>query len=86
MDDENGSSNYRLTREVAEVRGRLDMVVKEQENDDDTKKEIFSRLSMLEKRMAQIVLIGTLLTVTLPVVLSVGVITIETGQTPTKPR
>jgi len=86
MDDENGSSNYRLTREVAEVRGRLDMVVKEQESDDDTKKEIFSRLSMLEKRMAQIVLIGTLLTVTLPVVLSVGVITIETGQTPTKPR
>ena len=86
MDDENGSSNYRLTREVAEVRGRLDMVVKEQESDDDTKKEIFSRLSVLEKRMAQIVLIGTLLTVTLPVVLSVGVITIETGQTPTKPR
>ncbi len=80
MDDENGSSNYRLTREVAEVRGRLDMVVKEQESDDDTKKEIFNRLSTLEKRMAQIVLIGTLLTVTLPVVLSVGVITIETGQ------
>ena len=80
MDDENGSSNYRLTREVAEVRGRLDMVVREQESDDDTKKEIFNRLTTLEKRMAQIVLIGTLLTVTLPVVLSVGVITIETGQ------
>ena len=80
MDDENGSSNYRLTREVAEVRGRLDMIVKELESDDDTQKEIFGRLSTLEKRMAQIVLIGTLLTVTLPVVLSVGVITIETGQ------
>ena len=86
MDDENGSSNYRLTREVAEVRGRLDMVVKEQESDDSTKKEIFSRLSTLEKRMAQIVLIGTLLTVTLPVVLSVGVIRIETGQTDNQPR
>jgi hypothetical protein len=80
MADENGSSNYRLTREVAEVRGRLDMIVKELESDDDTQKEIFGRLSTLEKRMAQIVLIGTLLTVTLPVVLSVGVITIETGQ------
>ena len=86
MDDENGSSNYRLTREVAEVRGRLDMIVKELESDDDTQKEIFGRLSTLEKRMAQIVLIGTLLTVTLPVVLSVGVITIETGQTPTQSR
>ena len=86
MDDENGSSNYRLTREVAEIRGRLDMVVKEQESDDDTKKEIFGRLSTLEKRMAQIVLIGTLLTVTLPVVLSVGVITIETGQPPSESR
>ena len=77
---------YRLTREVAEVRGRLDMLVKEQESDDDTKKEIFGRLSTLEKRMAQIVLIGTLLTVTLPVVLSVGVITIETGQTNSQNR
>ena len=86
MDDENGSSNYRLTREVAEIRGRLDMVVKEQESDDDTKKEIFGRLSTLEKRMAQIVLIGTLLTVTLPVVLSVGVITIEMGQPPGESR
>tara|TARA_R100001443_G_scaffold31584_1_gene45723 strand:- start:40 stop:300 length:261 start_codon:yes stop_codon:yes gene_type:complete len=86
MDDENGSSNYRLTREVAEVRGRLDMLIKEQESDDDMKKEIFNRLGTLEKRMAQIVLIGTLLTVTLPVVLSVGVITIETGQTNSQNR
>ena len=80
MDDENGSSNYRLTREVAEVRGRLDMVVKEQASDDETKREIFNRLSTLERRMAQIVLIGSLATITLPVVLSVGVITIETGH------
>ena len=86
MDDENGSSNYRLTREVAEIRGRLDMLIKEQESDDDMKKEIFNRLGTLEKRMAQIVLIGTLLTVTLPVVLSVGVITIETGQTNSQNR
>ena len=78
--DENGSSNYRLTREVAEVRGRLDMAIKEIESIEETQCEIFGRLSMLEKRMAQIVLIGTLLTVTLPVVLSVGVITIETGH------
>ena len=78
--DENGSSNYRLTREVAEVRGRLDMAIKEIESIEETQREIFGRLSMLEKRMAQIVLIGTLLTVTLPVVLSVGVITIETGH------
>jgi len=86
MDDENGSSHYRLTREVAEIRGRLDMLIKEQESDDDMKKEIFNRLGTLEKRMAQIVLIGTLLTVTLPVVLSVGVITIETGQTNSQNR
>ena len=78
--EENGSSNYRLTREVAEVRGRLDMSIKEIESIEETQREIFGRLSMLEKRMAQIVLIGTLLTVTLPVVLSVGVITIETGH------
>ena len=78
--EENGSSNYRLTREVAEVRGRLDMSIKEIESIEETQREIFGRLSMLEKRMAQIVLIGTLLTITLPVVLSVGVITIETGH------
>ena len=81
MEDENGSSNYRLTREVAEVRGRLEMIQKDQEDDNDTLKEVFARLSVLEKRMAQIVLIGTLVTVILPVIFTVGVVRIETGHT-----
>ena len=50
MENENGSSNYRLTREVAEVRGRLEMVVKDQENENEVLKEIFNRLGILEKR------------------------------------
>jgi len=81
MEDENGSSNYRLTREVAELRGRLDMIVKDQDGDNDTQKEIFARLSVLEKRMAQIVLIGTLVTLVLPVIFTVGVVRIETNHT-----
>ena len=81
MEDENGSSSYRLTREVAELRGRLDMIVKDQDGDNDTQKEIFARLSVLEKRMAQIVLIGTLVTLVLPVVFTVGVVRIETNHT-----
>ena len=68
------------------MRGRLDMAIKEIESIEETQREIFGRLSMLEKRMAQIVLIGTLLTVTLPVVLSVGVITIETGHNELKTK
>ena len=68
------------------MRGRLDMAIKEIEGIEETQREIFGRLSMLEKRMAQIVLIGTLLTVTLPVVLSVGVITIETGHNEVKTK
>ena len=81
MEDENGSSSYRLTREVAEIRGRLDMIVKDQDGDNDTQKEIFARLSVLEKRMAQIVLIGTLVTLVLPVIFTVGVVRIETNHT-----
>ena len=81
MEDENGSSNYRLTREVAELRGRLEMIVKDQDGDNDTQKEIFARLSLLEKRMAQIVLIGTLITLVLPVIFTVGVVRIETNHT-----
>ena len=81
MKDENGSSDYRLTREVAELRGRLDMIVKDQDGDNDTQKEIFARLSVLEKRMAQIVLIGTLITLVLPVIFTVGVVRIETDHT-----
>ena len=80
MEDENGSSNYRLTREVAELRGRLDMIVKDQDGDNDTQKEIFARLSLLEKRMAQIVLIGTLITLVLPIIFTVGVVRIETDH------
>ena len=81
MEDENGSSSYRLTREVAELRGRLDMIVKDQDGDNDTQKEIFARLSVLERRMAQIVLIGTLVTLVLPVIFTVGVVRIETNHT-----
>ena len=84
MEDENGSSSYRLTREVAELRGRLDMIVKDQDGDNDTQKEIFARLSVLEKRMAQIVLIGTLVTLVLPVIFTVGVVRIETNHTNTQ--
>ena len=86
MDDENGSSSYRLTREVAELRGRLDMIVKDQDGDNDTLKEVFARLSVLEKRMAQIVLIGTLVTLVLPVVFTVGVVRIETDYTNSQQR
>ena len=86
MDDENGSSSYRLTREVAELRGRLDMIVKDQDDDNDTQKEIFARLSVLEKRMAQIVLIGTLVTIVLPVVFTVGVVRIEPDYTNSQQR
>jgi len=86
MEDENGSSNYRLTREVAELRGRLDMIVKDQDGDNDTQKEIFARLSLLEKRMAQIVLIGTLVTLVLPVIFTVGVVRIETDYTNSQQR
>lgn len=80
MEDENGSSNYRLTREVAELRGRLDMVVKDQDGDNDTQREVFARLSALERRMAQIVVIGTLVTLVLPVIFTVGVVRIETDH------
>ncbi len=80
MTDENESSNYRLTREVAEIRGRLDMIVKDQETDSDTLKEIFARLGLLEKRMAQIVLIGTLMTIVLPVVFTIDVVRVEMDQ------
>ena len=86
MEDENGSSNYRLTREVAELRGRLDMIVKDQDGDTGTFKEVFARLSVLEKRMAQIVLIGTLVTIVLPVVFTVGVVRIETDYTNSQQR
>ena len=86
MDEENGSSSYRLTREVAELRGRLDMIVKDQDGDNDTQKEIFARLSVLEKRMAQIVLIGTLVTLVLPVIFTVGVVRIETDYTNSQQR
>ena len=86
MEDENGSSNYRLTREVAELRGRLEMIVKDQDGDNDTQKEIFARLSVLEKRMAQIVLIGTLVTLVLPVIFTVGVVRIETDYTNSQQR
>ena len=58
----------------------MDMAIKEIESAEETQREIFARLGALERRMAQFVLIGSLVTITVPIVLSVGVITIETGH------
>jgi len=80
MTEENGTSAYRLTREVAELKGRVDMVIKDQEEESEVMREIFGRLSVLEKRMAQVVLIGTLLSIALPTVLTIGIMRLESDQ------
>ena len=80
MTEENGTSAYRLTREVAELKGRVDMVIKDQEEESEVMREIFGRLSVLEKRMAQVVLIGTLLSIALPTVLMIGIMRLESDQ------
>jgi len=80
MTDENGATNYRLTREAAELRGKLEMVIKEQEEDNVCIRELFQRLNALERRMAQIVLVAGLLSTCAPILISTGMINLNSGH------
>ncbi len=67
MPDTNGGTGYQLTRELADVKARVEMMIREEDDRDDTVREIFTRLGALERKMAQVLVIATVLAVILPV-------------------
>jgi len=77
MHDEQSSCDTQLIRQVTEMGVRLDMVLEARKADGTTLKDIFDRIGALEKRMAQIVLIGFLVTLLAPAAWAVGTVWIE---------
>jgi len=72
MTEPNGGTGYQLTRELAEVKGRVDMIMREQVEDNETTRELFQRVVALEKRMAQVVMLAVLISVLVPVLVEAG--------------
>lgn len=72
MTDTNGGTGYQLTRELAEVKGRVEMIMREQVEDNETTRELFQRVVALEKRMAQVVMLAVLISVLVPVLVEAG--------------
>jgi len=72
MTDTNGGTGFVLTRELAEVRGKVELMLKEQDEDSENLRELFGRVNMLERRMAQILVFAIAVSLITPVVVEAG--------------
>ncbi len=72
MTDTNGGTGFVLTRELAEVRGKVELMLKEQDEDSENLRELFGRVNMLERRMAQILVFAIAVSLVTPVIVEAG--------------
>lgn len=63
-------SHNDIYRELGELKGMMSSLILRGQKDDEEKKDIFTRLSRLETRMAQVVLIAVIASLTLPPAIS----------------
>ncbi len=66
------NEDYQITKELAEVKTKVDMITsevgKEEERLTTLSREIFQRISALERRMAQVLVIALVASILLPIV------------------
>jgi len=72
MTDTNGGTGFVLTRELAEVRGKVELMLKTQDEDSENLRELFGRVNMLERRMAQILVFAIAVSLITPVIVEAG--------------
>lgn len=63
-------SHNDIYRELGELKGMMSALILRGQKDDEEKKDIFNRLGRLETRMAQVVLVAVIASMTLPPVVS----------------
>lgn len=63
-------SHNDIYRELGELKGMMSSLILRGQKDDEDKKDIFARLGKLETRMAQVVLIAVVASLTLPPIIS----------------
>ena len=60
-------SDYEEAKELATVKAQVNLLLKESDEVSATQREVFTRLGMLERRMAQILGIAIILGMVLPI-------------------
>jgi hypothetical protein len=63
-------SHNEIYRELGELKGMMSALILRSQKDDDEKKNIFERIGKLETRMAQVVLVAVIASLTLPPIVS----------------
>jgi hypothetical protein len=59
-------SHNDIYRELGELKGMMSSLILRGQKDDEEKKDIFGRLNKLETRMAQVVIVAVVASLTLP--------------------
>lgn len=63
-------SHAEIYRELGVLQGKMDAILVSQTTNDADKRSIFQRLGQLETRMAQVVIVAVLVSLTLPPIVS----------------
>jgi hypothetical protein len=63
-------SHAEIYRELGILQGKMDALILSQSKDADEKKDIFQRIGRLETRMAQVILVAVIASLTLPPIAS----------------
>lgn len=63
-------SHAEIYRELGVLQGKMDAILVNQTTNDADKRSIFQRLGQLETRMAQVIIVAVLVSLTLPPIVS----------------
>jgi hypothetical protein len=63
-------SHNDIYRELGELKGMMSALILRTQKDDEDKKDLFGRINRLETRMAQVLLIAVIASLTLPPMIS----------------
>ncbi len=84
MSDLNGDTGYAITRELAEVATKLDMLIKDLHDDnvriEKAHEDLFRRVNKLERTMAQVVVIALACSCIVPIAFELTLKGISVGQ------
>lgn len=78
-------SHAEIYRELGVLQGKMDAILVSQTTNDADKRSIFQRLGQLETRMAQVVIVAVLVSLTLPPIVSFITRYVQIGSHPAQP-
>ena len=79
-------NDYEEAKELATLKAQVNLLLKDSDDSDGIRREIFNRVGALERRMSQVLVIATILCIVLPIAVESVVHHVRTTVTPANVR